>query len=293
MTAAIAAVELRASTPKAGGGAGAPAAAPATAPAPASPAQPAATPAIPPAVATPPAMVAAPAAVSALSSLLQDPAKALGLVQQEARNAVSRKPEGVEMLPYSTITRGDGYELRRYDSVSVASTEVVGGAGGAGGALSGGALVAYNSLAAYFLGGNGQGEAMELTSPVRLDQPAPGFGGALLSVMLPTRYTATTAPPPSEPSPAVRRRSYDCADQPSAARAMVCRDAGLARMDQRMKQAYAAALAAGVPEEELAAEQEDWLSIREEAARYSRRSVANIYRQRIDELESMSERSWQ
>lgn len=102
-----------------------------------------------------------------------------------------------------------------------------------------------------------------------------------------------TGPPPSEPSPAVRRRSYDCADQPSAARAMVCRDAGLARMDQRMKQAYAAALAAGVPEEELAAEQEDWLSIREEAARYSRRSVANIYRQRIDELESMSERSWQ
>lgn len=109
----------------------------------------------------------------------------------------------------------------------------------------------------------------------------------------PGQDAVATAPPPSEPSSAVRRPSYDCADQPSAARAMVCRDAGLARMDQRMKQAYVAALAAGVPEEELAAEQDDWLSIREEAARYSRRSVVNIYRQRIDELESMSERNWQ
>ncbi len=109
----------------------------------------------------------------------------------------------------------------------------------------------------------------------------------------PGQDAAATAPAPSGPTPTARRASYDCADAPSPARAMVCRDAGLARMDQRMKQAYAEALAAGVPEEELAAEQEDWMSIREEAARYSRRSVANIYRQRIEELEWMSERSWQ
>jgi uncharacterized protein len=71
---------------------------------------------------------------------------------------------------------------------------------------------------------------------------------------------------------------------------MVCRDPGLAAMDRSMKQAYAAAVAAGAPTDELAADQEDWLEVREEAATYSRRAVADIYRQRIDELDAMAGR---
>jgi len=112
----------------------------------------------------------------------------------------------------------------------------------------------------------------------------------------PTRDAAEITPTPLTSSvqvaPSVARASYDCADAPSPARAMVCRDGGLARMDQRMKQAYAAALAAGAPQDDLAADQEDWLAVREEAARYSRRAVADIYRQRIDELDAMRERPW-
>ncbi|WP_293355942.1 lysozyme inhibitor LprI family protein [Phenylobacterium sp.] len=88
------------------------------------------------------------------------------------------------------------------------------------------------------------------------------------------------------------RVSFDCRDAPSLAREMVCGDAGLAAMDRRMKRAYAAAVAAGARQDELAADQADWLDIREEAARRSRRSVANIYRQRIDELQAMAERDW-
>jgi uncharacterized protein YecT (DUF1311 family) len=112
-------------------------------------------------------------------------------------------------------------------------------------------------------------------------QPAPPD----IAEAAPPRDAVAVAAPPG-------RASFDCRDAPTAARAMVCEDAGLAAMDRRMKRAYAAALAAGAPESELAADQRDWLAIREEAARYSRRSVVNIYRQRIDELEAMGERSW-
>lgn len=86
------------------------------------------------------------------------------------------------------------------------------------------------------------------------------------------------------------RTSFDCRDAPTRARAMVCRDAGLAAMDRRMKQAYAAAVASGASRYDLAADQEDWLDVREEAAAYSRRAVADIYRQRIDELEAIAAR---
>ncbi|WP_293676084.1 hypothetical protein [uncultured Phenylobacterium sp.] len=71
---------------------------------------------------------------------------------------------------------------------------------------------------------------------------------------------------------------------------MVCSDARLAALDRQMWRAYDAALAAGVPEADLGAEQADWLEIREDAARYSRNAVTRIYRQRIDELRMMQER---
>jgi uncharacterized protein len=36
-------------------------------------------------------------------------------------------------------------------------------------------------------------------------------------------------------------------------------------------------------------EQDDWLAIRESAARYSRSAVADVYRQRIRELNAMAD----
>jgi len=78
---------------------------------------------------------------------------------------------------------------------------------------------------------------------------------------------------------------FDCRDAGSQARAMVCGDPRLAALDRRMKRAYAAALDAGLPEDALREDQDDWLNIREDAARYSRAAVVNVYRQRIAELE--------
>ncbi|HEY0650415.1 hypothetical protein [Phenylobacterium sp.] len=85
------------------------------------------------------------------------------------------------------------------------------------------------------------------------------------------------------------RRFNDCADAPTRAMALVCRDMRLAEADRRMKRAYRAALAAGVPADELARDQADWLDVREEAAQVSRRAVADIYHQRIRELRAMAD----
>jgi uncharacterized protein YecT (DUF1311 family) len=80
-----------------------------------------------------------------------------------------------------------------------------------------------------------------------------------------------------------------CRDAPTRAYELVCSDMRLAEADRRMKRAYSAALAAGVPPGELRRDQEDWLDVREDAARVSRRAVADIYRQRTRELFAMAD----
>lgn len=86
------------------------------------------------------------------------------------------------------------------------------------------------------------------------------------------------------------RRFDACADAPTPAYEMVCSDRWLAEADRRMKRAYSAALAAGVPPDALRRDQEDWLDVREDAAQISRRAVADIYRQRTRELFALAER---
>lgn len=85
-------------------------------------------------------------------------------------------------------------------------------------------------------------------------------------------------------SPAPQRTQFDCRDAPSRAAALVCSDPKLARLDQQMKRAYSAALEAGVPKVALQDDQADWMDVRDEAARLSRKAVEDIYRQRIAEL---------
>ena len=58
------------------------------------------------------------------SALLADPERALSLLQQEAMNAVSRSPVGVETPPFTLLSRKAGYEVRRYDSYGVAAISI-------------------------------------------------------------------------------------------------------------------------------------------------------------------------
>lgn len=148
--------------------------------------------------------------------------------------------------------------------------------------------------------------------------PQPGAASArtpLAEVVIPVtpEVPATPAPPramaeaPPPPAPreapsvaqaaqdaSVRRRPEPprfnaCRDAPTRAYEMVCSDRRLAEADRRMKRAYSAALAAGVPPDELRRDQEDWLDVREDAAHVSRRAVADIYRQRTRELFAMAD----
>ena len=164
---------------------------------------------------------AAPGAVAAFTSLLSDPERAVALVQKEARNLVSRTPEGLEMPAYSVVSSGAGYELREYLPCSVATVEVaaplagsgMGDTGGGGGSknLSGGALAAYNSLVAYFLGANAQNSIMELTAPVRMDEAngATSGGAATMSLMVPTALSVSDAPAPTNLAVSLRQRGAE------------------------------------------------------------------------------------
>lgn len=91
----------------------------------------------------------------------------------------------------------------------------------------------------------------------------------------PPRVTIATPPEPS----------FNCRYAGSRAERMICGDPQLARLDRRLDQAFDRAVAQGGSYRELRAEQDDWLSIREDAARRSPDAVESVYRQRIAELE--------
>ncbi|MDB5462389.1 MAG: hypothetical protein JWP23_778 [Phenylobacterium sp.] len=95
--------------------------------------------------------------------------------------------------------------------------------------------------------------------------------------------------PATPPAPAPPQASFDCRFARTPAQRMVCEDPELAAADRRLSQAYRAAVAAGAPEEDLRDEQQDWLSLREDAARRSRRALADVYEQRIGDLERQRE----
>jgi uncharacterized protein YecT (DUF1311 family) len=93
------------------------------------------------------------------------------------------------------------------------------------------------------------------------------------------------------PVPAPRPQATDPACDGAGGRAaqMVCADPELSAADRELNRAYRRALRSGAAPEQLREEQRDWLSIREDAARHSPRAVANIYDQRIDELNRIAD----
>lgn len=118
-------------------------------------------------------------------------------------------------------------------------------------------------------------------------------------ISIPEREAPLVAPPALPEVAEVRasmgraRPSFDCRAARSRAEEMVCQDPALAAADRRMAQAFRRATQSGVPYDELRGEQDDWLSIREAAARRSPEAVASIYDQRTQELEAMSEEEWE
>lgn len=147
-------------------------------------------------------------------------------------------------------------------------------------------------------------------SPPPAPQPLPGAPGRLET--LPPEMAAATRPrsasddaAASAPSPEIdvidapdadaaapvprHRASFDCATARPGAEEMVCSDAALAAADRRLARAWRRAEAApGVPLPDLRREQRDWAAIREDAARHSPEALADVYDQRIRELNEIA-----
>lgn len=125
------------------------------------------------------------------------------------------------------------------------------------------------------------------------DQPSPvRYAEAPPTPAVPAeRYevpVSVTVPPPVRRVQA--RPSFDCRYARSQAEEMVCEDPDLAAADRRLARAYDRAARYGsVPPRDLRAEQDDWLEIREDAARRSPAAVSQVYDQRIQELDALAE----
>jgi len=80
-----------------------------------------------------------------------------------------------------------------------------------------------------------------------------------------------------------------CTGARSRAAQLLCADPELAAADREMTSAYRRALRAGAPPDQLQADQREWSAAREDMARRSPRAVADLYQQRIDELNQLAE----
>lgn len=117
-----------------------------------------------------------------------------------------------EQPGYDVVRVMDGFEVRRYAPYWVAETEAAGGFDEARSA-------AFRRLFAYITGANAprstidmtapvvsreMGEKIEMTVPV-VTRAAPGEGRHLMQFVLPARFTAETAPAPTDPEVRVRK----------------------------------------------------------------------------------------
>lgn len=109
----------------------------------------------------------------------------------------------------------------------------------------------------------------------------------------PAPQSALAAPVEPQAAEAPRKEqfptSFDCATARPGAEEMVCGDAALAAADRAMGQAYRRAMRSGVDPEDLRQEQRDWVAIREDAALRSREALAQVYDQRIVELNRIAD----
>lgn len=113
-------------------------------------------------------------------------------------------------------------------------------------------------------------------APPRVERPTPA--------PLPARrLTQASAPAPSA------RPAFHCDWALRPSERMVCNDAELAALDNRLNRAFNAAVRAGAPRSWLREEQDRWVMVdRERAARHSRWAVEDLYRERIAELDDLA-----
>ncbi|MBU6154288.1 MAG: heme-binding protein [Bdellovibrionales bacterium] len=109
----------------------------------------------------------------------------------------------IEEPKFSILLKEDDFELRNYEPVIVAETEVTGDFEGSGNE-------GFRRLAGYIFGGNRQKTKIEMTAPVNLSKgqkiemtapvglSATGAGKFLVSFTMPASFTLETLPAPND-----------------------------------------------------------------------------------------------
>ena len=134
-------------------------------------------------------------------------------------------------------------------------------------------------------------------APGRLETLPPDMAAAARTQTLPQGAATgpdtapvAVAPEAAEAPPKERfATSFDCATARPGAEEMVCGDPALAAADRAMGQAYRRAMRSGADPDDLRQEQRDWVAIREDAALRSREALAQVYDQRIVELDHIAD----
>jgi uncharacterized protein YecT (DUF1311 family) len=117
-----------------------------------------------------------------------------------------------------------------------------------------------------------------VSAPSR-SKPAPARVAPPQRVKTAARNTATRSP----------ATVGGCKAGGSRALVTLCADPAIAAADNEMRGAFQRALKSGAPATALRAEQDDWLAVREDAARRSPGDLANAYQQRIEELNAIAD----
>jgi hypothetical protein len=95
---------------------------------------------------------------------------------------------------------------------------------------------------------------------------------------------------PSEAGAVAVRPAFHCDWRLRPSEQMVCADPELAGLDRQLNHAFTLAVRSGVSRAALREQQDDWELARERAARRSPGAVAELYRERIDDLLALAER---
>ena len=125
------------------------------------------------------------------------------------------------------------------------------------------------------------GKAVAIVLPA-CKQPSPELSSQDNSANI-AMITPAAVPPPAEPV----KPSFDCAKTEHEAETLVCTDYGLAALDNRLDELYAAELAKPGASKDLAATQRGWVKGRDECwkADDKKLCVEESYRTRIAELQ--------
>ncbi len=146
--------------------------------------------------------------------------------------------------------------------------------------------------------------AMTATLPASTTTPilaAPDAAPAVEASQEPVASETVAAPaearradPPRKIKVAARtdapvRTAGGCSPNGSRAAVTLCTDPAIAAADQDMERAFQRALRSGAPAKTLRAEQQAWLSVREDAAGRSPADLADVYEQRVAELNAIAD----